>query len=207
MVSVSNTVDINPVTDPALRFATKNAVEREGVEYQIASNSPTSSIYSPDTGDDRDHEEVVPTKYTLSFDLGDSSYGSIEPKRLAGGDTVRLPSSGPNVDREGWHIAGWTTDSAGLSPAADPFTMPAANTTLYAVWEENPVLPFEYPPAPLLFYMDALSGHRITTVNENGHQPSGYGNNSTRRTAIGNMTNLDLQYNEAYAPAKRAKPT
>ena len=196
MVSVKNTVDTSPVTDPSLRAATDAAVYREGVEYQMASNSPTSSIYSPDAGTNRHHEEVVPTKYTLSFDLGDPDFGSIDSERYAGGTHVSLPSSGPNVTREGWHIAGWSA-TAGGAAVETPYVMPSSDTTLYAIWEENPIAPFEYPPKPALFYVDGLEGHKITRIYQNGSDAAGYGNDSQYRTAIGNLTHVELQYNEA----------
>lgn len=75
--------------------------------------------------------------YTLAYNSNGGSVAPSSVSKLAGAQFA-LPSSGSSPTRSGYNFAGWYTTQSGSGGtnylAGATYTMPAANTTLYANW-------------------------------------------------------------------------
>ena len=78
------------------------------------------------------------TNYTLNYNGNGNTGGSVPVAAIyAEGSTVVLPDAGMLV-RTGYTFGGWNTEASGTGTNYDAganYTMPSANTTLYAKWE------------------------------------------------------------------------
>lgn len=82
-------------------------------------------------------------RWVQLFTLTTSVRGVASTTELRAGATTVLPDA---VVRDGYEFIGWNTraDGEGLTYAAEAtYTMPSADTTLYAVWEDNDELSLE----------------------------------------------------------------
>ena len=72
-------------------------------------------------------------QYTVTFDANGGA-GTITPITQDYNTSVSLPVIG--VSRTGYTLLGWNTDAEAATPIAS-YTVPANNSTLYAIWEIN----------------------------------------------------------------------
>ena len=86
---------------------------------------------------------VAPATYILTVELNGGS-GSTVGGKYAEGAVISIDAG----SRSNYRFNGWTTSNGGsfanASSASTIFTMPAANTTITASWEQESTLPTEY---------------------------------------------------------------
>ncbi len=75
---------------------------------------------------------------TLSFNANGGSGSAPSPMTVPGGGSVTLPGAG-SMTKAGFSLLGWSLTSTSQSLVSNPFTMPNADTVLYAVWAESGV--------------------------------------------------------------------
>lgn len=81
----------------------------------------------------------IAVPYTLAYNSNGGSAAPASVSKLAGAQFA-LPASGSSPTRSGYTFAGWYTTQSGSGGtnylAGATYTMPAANTTLYAKWTQ-----------------------------------------------------------------------
>lgn len=78
--------------------------------------------------------------FTITFNKNDAAAaGAIADQSIASGASANLTPNG--FVKTGWTFAGWATSASGSVVYSNnsSYTMGTANTTLYAVWTQNPV--------------------------------------------------------------------
>jgi prepilin-type N-terminal cleavage/methylation domain-containing protein/uncharacterized repeat protein (TIGR02543 family) len=107
--------------------------------------------------------------YTLTYNANGGS-GAPTSLDIEEGSTITLSATEPT--RSGYTFTAWNTNSDGTGTSYAPsssFTMPSAETTLWAVWEENELWTPTELGANLILWLDAndestiqLSGSNVT---------------------------------------------
>jgi uncharacterized repeat protein (TIGR02543 family) len=112
----------------------------------ISNASPVSSIdqrgVSRPQGAASDIGAFEIVKYSVTYDGNGNNGGSAptDSNTYAAGETVTVLSNTGGLVKTGYSFAGWNTAANGSGTAYAPgatFTMPAANTALYAQWTIN----------------------------------------------------------------------
>lgn len=102
-----------------------------------------STVAYPSTGQTTTlYAQWTANVYSLSYNANggvNANAGAAPTQTAAFGATLTLASSTYNPTRDGYTFAGWYTTASGTggtlyNPAASNFSMPAANTVLYAKW-------------------------------------------------------------------------
>lgn len=77
-------------------------------------------------------KEIWQQYFTVSYDVN-GGVSSVNPTRVASGDSVVLPS-GEAITPEGKTFAGWSTSQNAKDIVESPYT-PTDNVTLYAIYQ------------------------------------------------------------------------
>ena len=117
-------------------------VTMENVE--VADGAVTLTLAPEKTGDSNydvlvsyivitrvDGEEPEPETYTVTVDTEGNGTASADVKTAKEGDTITLTKEAA----DGWHFVEWQSDNVTVKD--DSFTMPAANVTVTAVFEQD----------------------------------------------------------------------
>jgi uncharacterized repeat protein (TIGR02543 family) len=80
---------------------------------------------------------AAPVTYTVTYNANSTTATGIAPTdstQYASGATVNVLNNTGSLVLAGYTFGGWSLTSTGAAISGTSFTMPAANTTLYAVW-------------------------------------------------------------------------
>lgn len=161
-IAVNNNIDASNV-NPVLRNAAVDTAKHEGIEYILVNKGASTTTPSPDDGKTGEaltaelpSENTDPETNAVYVKYYDGSTELIRYRTVArSGDTVELVSSPPG--RSGYRFTGWATSSGGAvvySPRLGNTVTLTSDLSLYAVWEEAPVvvnLNTPYVPTVIVF--------------------------------------------------------
>ncbi|MEE1254592.1 MAG: InlB B-repeat-containing protein [Paludibacteraceae bacterium] len=82
---------------------------------------------------------VQVTKYNVNYNIGDGATGAAPTETSKAEGTIFTLASADGISKEGYSFAGWLCDKDGnIYGASEEYTMPAANVTFTAQWNELP---------------------------------------------------------------------
>ena len=209
-LSITNRLDTSKV-NPALKAVTKAVADKEAIAYTVQSKGPQAAGTSPDAAVDPtvvfDNSNVSTTEHTISFNL-DGNYGSIAPIKVADGEDAVLPTTGPNVNRDGYYISGWKLN--GNNPVVTKATNVHENRSYTAEWTQSPTTrqtvtssanSLDAPKKPSVLEVAGFSDARPSYNNATNAMQCNIGStgmffNGTR----GGVTSIYFNYNNTQYP-------
>ena len=128
-----------------------------GNKYRIYLYKNTSTV----TYSDYVTSCVVIPKYNVTYNIGDGATGTAPTKTSKAEGTIFTLASADGISKEGYSFAGWLCDNdSKIYGASDEYTMPAADVTFTAQWNE-------LPKYTVTFYNKGKEHSRVTQTVAN----------------------------------------